>query len=77
MIMMEAWPAGVTERQSTRRNLVPMSTKVVPSSSFPGQRMSVEPTDIHSDSSVEIMPSVEVPGQSPIAGLVGAELPTT
>ena len=36
--------------------------------------MSVDPIDIHPSSSVEIMPSVEVPEQSPIAGL---ELPIT
>ena len=39
--------------------------------------MSVDPINIHPSSSVEIMPSVEVPEQSLVAGLVGTELPTT
>jgi len=39
--------------------------------------MTVDPIDIHPSSSVEIMPSVEVSEQSPIAGLVRTELRTT
>jgi len=39
--------------------------------------MSDDPIDIHPSSLVEIMPSVEVLKQSPLAGLIGTELPTT
>ena len=39
--------------------------------------MIVDPTDIQPDSLVEMMSSVEVPEQSPTAGLVKVELPTT
>ena len=51
-----------------------VSTGVVPSSSFQGRGTSVDPFSIHPGSSVEIMPSVEVPELSSIAGSVGAEL---
>ena len=54
-----------------------ISTEAVPSSSFRGQRMSIDLNDIHPSSSVEIMPSVEVPEQSSVVELVEAELPTT
>ena len=39
--------------------------------------MSVDPINIHPSSSVEIMPLVKVPEQSPIVGLIGTGLPTT
>ena len=51
-------------------------TKTIPSSSFPGQRISVDPTDIQPSPSVEMMSLVEVPEQSPTIGLVGVELST-
>jgi len=52
-------------------------TKIVPLSSFLSQRMNVDPKDIQPGPSIEMMSSVEVLEQSPTAGLVGVELPTT
>ena len=77
MITTEARPTEVTGRQTSREEPVSVSTEVVPSSSFQGQGMSVDLIDIHPSSSVEIMPSVEVPEKSPIAGLIGTGLPIT
>jgi len=74
--MVEALPGEFTERQTTGGDSVSASvlTKIVPSSSFSSQRMNVDPTDIQPVPSVEIMSLVEVPKQSPTAGLIGAEL---
>ena len=77
VIMMEARLTEVTRKQTSREGPVSVSTEVVPSSSFQGQGMSVDPIDIHPSSSVEIMPLVKALEQSLIAGLVGIELPTT
>jgi len=76
VIMTEVLLTEVTGRQTSGGEPASVSTEVVPSSSFQGQRMSVDPIDIHPSSSVEIISSVEVPERSPIARLVGTELPT-
>ena len=77
VITTEALPVKVTGRQASRGKPVSLSIEAVPSGSFQGQRMSVDPIDIHPSSSVEIMSSVEVLEQSSLSGLVGAELLTT
>jgi len=77
VITTEALPVEVIGRQTSGEEPVSVSTEVIPSSSFQGQGMSVDLIDIHLSSSAEIMPSVEVPEQSSVAGLVEAELPTT
>ena len=53
-----------------------VSNEVVPSSSFQGQGMRVDLIDIHPSSSVKVISSMKVSEQSPVAGLVGTELPT-
>ena len=73
MIMTYTLPAEVTGRQTSGWEPVLVSTEAIPSSSFQGQEMSIDPVDIHPSSSVEIMQ--KVPEQSSIAGLIGAELP--
>ena len=77
VITTEAGPMEVIGRQTSRGEPVLVSTEAVPSSSFQGRGTSIDPSDIHSGSSVEIIPSVEVPEPSFIAEFVGAELLTT
>ena len=74
MIATEARPTEVTGRQTSRGEPVSVSTGAIPSSFFQGRGTSVNPFGIHPDSSVEIMPSLDVPEQSSIAGPTGAEL---
>ena len=76
MITTEAGLMELTRMQTYRGEFVLVSTRVVPSSSFQGRGASVELSNIHSDSSVVVMPSVVVPKPSSIAGSVGAELLT-
>ena len=79
VVMAEALPGEVTKRQTTRGDSLSASvpTKTVASSSFPSQRMNVDPIDIQQGPSIELMSLVEIPEQSATTGFVGVELPTT
>ena len=76
VITVEVGPMEVTGRQISRGEPVSVSTGAVSSSSFQGRGTSVDPSDIHSGSSLDIMPSVEIPELSSVAESVGAELLT-
>ena len=76
LITAEAGPMGVTGIQTSREESVSISTRAVPLSSFQDRETSVEPSNIHSGSSVDIMPSVKVPEPSSVARFIGTELLT-
>ena len=77
MVTTEALPEEVTERQATGGDFVSVlvPTKAAPSSSFLSHGKTVDPTDIQSGPSVEMMSSVEVPKLRPLLGLLGLNFP--